>query len=99
MKHHIFNKMSIVALGMAGAAALATSCSRDFLDQDPLSFFEPATTFNTESGLQAALAMADRHTRLYWTNFSQNNINVPITTEYLFSELSVYAKTDAGGGI
>lgn len=79
--------------------ALSGGCSRDFLDPDPLSFFEPKTTYSTESGLQASMAMADRHLRLYWTHYERNNINVPITTEYLFSELSVYGKTDAGGGL
>lgn len=94
----ILNKIFQLSLCLAGMA-LSGGCSRDFLDPDPLSFFEPKTTYSTESGLQASMAMADRHLRLYWTNFEKNNVNVPITTEYLFSELSVYGKTDAGGGI
>ena len=64
-------------------------CSESFLKPDPLSFYEPETTFSTESGLQAALAMTDRHLRLYWTNYTANNILVPIGTEYLFSDMAV----------
>ncbi|MDO5524762.1 MAG: RagB/SusD family nutrient uptake outer membrane protein [Prevotella sp.] len=100
MKQYIVKITSAVTLGISiTAGSFLTSCSEDFLKPDPLSFFEPKTTFNTESGLQAALAMADRHLRLYWTNYEKNNINVPISTEYMFSELSVYGKTDQGGGI
>ena len=75
------------------------SCSDEFLEPDPLSFYEPSTTLSTESGLQAVLAMADRHLRSYWTfyNSSTNNISVPIATEYMFSEMAVASKTDDGG--
>lgn len=74
-------------------------CSDEFLEPDPLSFYEPSTTLSTESGLQAVLAMADRHLRSYWTfyNSSSNNISVPIATEYMFSEMAVASKTDDGG--
>jgi starch-binding outer membrane protein, SusD/RagB family len=76
-----------------------SSCSDDFLEPDPLSFYEPSTTLSTESGLQAVLAMADRHLRSYWTfyNSANNNISVPIATEYMFSEMTVASKTDDGG--
>lgn len=97
MKKTIINKVSLTAMALAGLS-LMSSCSRDFLDQDPQSFYEPKTTFSTESGLQAALAMADRHLRLYWTNYTANNLNLPITTEYMFSDMSLYGKTDAGSG-
>ncbi|MDR2466398.1 MAG: RagB/SusD family nutrient uptake outer membrane protein, partial [Prevotellaceae bacterium] len=70
------------------------SCSRDFLKPDPLSFYEPTTTFSTESGLQAALAMADRHLRTYWTYWENVSNSLPIGTEYMISELTVYGKTD-----
>jgi len=69
-------------------------CSESFLKPDPLSFYEPTTTFSTESGLQAALAMADRHLRSYLTYYENVSNSVPIATEYLFSELAVYGKTD-----
>jgi tetratricopeptide (TPR) repeat protein len=73
------------------------SCSEEFLEPDPLSFYEPTTTFSTESGLRAALAICDRHLRTYWTNTGANSNSVVIGTEYLFSDLAVYGKTDTDG--
>ena len=63
--------------------------------------FAPENTYTTESGLQSTLAMCDRHLRLYYTHYDGGkcNISVPIMTEYLFSELGLYGKTDAGGGL
>ena len=49
-----------------GAALVMTSCSRSFLDPDPLSVFEPGKTFKTESGLQASMAICDRQIKLYY---------------------------------
>ncbi|MFD2164617.1 RagB/SusD family nutrient uptake outer membrane protein [Paradesertivirga mongoliensis] len=71
---------------------LLGSCKKEFLEPQPLSFYEPGTTFTTESGLQAALATSDRHLRNYWTIGA--NISTPIMTEYTFSELAVNGKTD-----
>jgi len=76
--------------------ALVNACSDSFLKPTPLSFYEPAVTFTTESGLQAVMAMTDRHLRHYWTgqyNGNSNNNN-PIGTEYLFSDLLAFGKTD-----
>lgn len=73
---------------------LFNSCAESFLDPDPLSFYEPEQTLTTEPGLQAVLAMADRHIRAYWTYYENANISVPIGTEYMFSELSLAGKTD-----
>lgn len=52
--------LSILTKGTAAvmAAALLAGCSDDFLKPEPLSFYEPALTFSTESGLQAALPCA-----------------------------------------
>ena len=96
MKTNIRNKFLKGVLALTGVTTLWSGCTSDFLQPDPLYFFEPETTFSTEAGLQSALAMCDRHLRLYWTDFESNNINVPIATEYLFSDLSAYAKTDYG---
>ncbi|HWB90979.1 MAG TPA: RagB/SusD family nutrient uptake outer membrane protein [Puia sp.] len=71
-----------------------SSCKRSFLKPDPLSIFAPSTTFTTESGLQAVLAECDRHIRTYWTYYSAVSNSVPIGTEYQFSDLAVYGKTD-----
>lgn len=78
------------------ACLFSASCSEDFLDPDPLSLYEPTETFSTLSGLEAAMAICDRHLRTYWTyyNSSSNNISVPIGTEYLFSDLGMNGKTD-----
>jgi len=95
------NRIQNIAMGLAlvaGTTAM-TSCSRDFLDPDPLSMYEPGKTFSTESGLQAALAMADRHLCNNYTYYNSKNISVPIATEYLMSDLMLYGKTDQGGGI
>jgi len=93
----IYNKKQnrLAALGLAtvvGGSLLLGGCSDSFLEQDPLSFFEPGATFTTESGLQAALAISDKHIRNYYT--TGKNISVPIMTEYTFSELAVNGKTD-----
>ena len=97
MKNNIKNKLSKGFLILMGAAFLS-SCTDGFLKPDPLSFYEPETTFTTESGLKSVLAMCDRHLRLYWTNYEANNIRVPIGTEYLFSDVAIYGKTDNVGG-
>lgn len=93
---HIAN----AACGLAAlmAAATFTGC-QDFLEPDPLSMFSPENTFNTESGLEATMAMCDKHLRNYYTHYSNKNINFPLTTEYMFSDLALYSKTDAGSGI
>ncbi len=76
---------------------MLVSCSDSFLKQDPLSFYEPKTTYATEGGLQAALAMCDLH---YKTMLMDGNGNVlPIASVYIMSDVGLYAKTDAGGGI
>lgn len=95
------NRIQNITMGLAlvaGTMAM-TSCSRDFLDPDPQSMYEPGKTFSTESGLQAALAMADRHLCNNYTYYNSKNISVPIATEYLMSDLMLYGKTDQGGGI
>lgn len=95
MKTKIYQNIAKGLIVAAGLTSL-TGCSRSFLDPDPLSMYEPTTTFSTESGLQAALAMADRHISSYWTYWENKNISVPIATEYMFSDMMLYGKTDAG---
>lgn len=64
MKTKIYQNIAKGLIVAAGLTSL-TGCSRSFLDPDPLSMYEPTMTFSTESGLQAALAMADRHISSY----------------------------------
>ena len=96
MKSKIFNNMSKSLILLAGTTMLATSCSDDFLKQDPLSFYEPKTTFTTESGVNAALAMGDRLLRGITVHYSGGSNNIPLSTEYFFSELALFGKTDVG---
>lgn len=82
-------------IGLAlGGIMLLNSCKEDFLQPDPLSFYEPAKTFSTESGLQSALAYADRHIRTYWTYYEGRNLTFPMESQYMMSDLNVAAKTD-----
>lgn len=71
-------------------------CKKDFLKPDPLSFYEPGATFTTRSGLDATLALCDRHLRTYWSYTSTRDISLPISSEYLMSDLAVSGKTDDG---
>lgn len=82
-----------IAFGLLiGGTLLGSSCSRDFLNPDPLSFYEPAATFTTRSGLEATMAICDRHLKLYW--MTDHNEMLSLGTEYIFSELMVAAATD-----
>ncbi len=77
------------------AATMLASCSDSFLEQDPLSFYEPTATYTTEAGLQAALAKCDRSIKEI---FMDGNGNVlPMASNYNMSDLGLYAKTDNWG--
>ena len=91
-KYSILKGFSAVA-----AVSMLSGCSDNFLEQDPLSFFEPTKTYTTEAGLKSALAQCDLH---YKTMLMDGNGNVlPIASVYFMSDIGLYAKTDAGGGI
>lgn len=81
---------------MLALAGTMVGCSDGFLEQDPLSFYEPATTYSTEAGLQAALAQCDKQLKTYRIDGNWNNVG--IFTNYLMSDVGMYAKTDMGGG-
>jgi tetratricopeptide (TPR) repeat protein len=88
------NKQSI-SFGLSlliGATFLLGGCTRDFLTPKPLSFYEPGATFSTESGLRSAMAICDRHLKLYYVYDSDAMLN--LGTEYMFSDLMVSGKTD-----
>jgi hypothetical protein len=80
--------------GAACAGMLVSGCNLDFLKPDPLSLYEPAATFSTVKGLDAAMASADKALRGYWTNTSAIDLMLPLMSEYLFSDLTVASKTD-----
>lgn len=89
---------------LRGLAALTTisglaSCSDDFLTPKPLSFFEPTLVYSTESGINAAMAMCDRHLRVNYIWYDTRDQDSPIGTDYMFSDMMIWGKTDAGGGM
>lgn len=94
MKKFINNKILKLA-PLVIVAALFSSCSKDFLEPDPLSLYVPETTFSTEAGLQATLAIADKALRSNYFHYNYANNSVPIGTEYIFSDMAKYGKTDA----
>ena len=77
-------------------ASTMISCGDDFLKQDPLSFYEPSTTYSTEAGLQAAMTQCDKQLKTYIIDNNWNNVG--LATNYYLSDVGMYAKTDAGGG-
>lgn len=80
---------SIMAL-----SALTTSCDDSFLSPDPLSLYEPTATFSTQEGLDAAMASADKALKAYWTNTNAIDLQLPLTSEAMFSDITVASKTD-----
>lgn len=89
----IIQKINCISFALLmGGILLSSSCSRDFLKPDPLSIFEPESTFNDRNGLEAAMAICDRHLKLYWA--TDHNEMLTLGTEYIFSELMVAAATD-----
>ncbi|TKC10491.1 RagB/SusD family nutrient uptake outer membrane protein [Pedobacter polaris] len=95
-QNNIIKKVSTALFIGAGIAMTFAGCKKTFLQPEPLSFFEPGETFTTKSGLDAAVAIADRHLRSYWTSSSYIDLGLPISTEYMFTELNVASKTDDG---
>ncbi|RZJ91457.1 MAG: RagB/SusD family nutrient uptake outer membrane protein [Chryseobacterium sp.] len=87
---------SLLLLSIITSVSLFTGCKREFLKPDPLSFYEPELTFSSRSGLDATLALSDRHLRAYWSHLTTRDISVPIGTEYMLSDIGVSAKTDDG---
>ncbi|UYQ95887.1 RagB/SusD family nutrient uptake outer membrane protein [Chitinophaga horti] len=93
---HITHNTTIAAMLAVGAVCMMPSCSKSFLKPEPTTFLEPDATFTTRGGLDAAVATADRHLRSYWTYFEYTDLSLPISTEYMFSDVAVASKTDDG---
>ena len=94
MKNKYFTKGCMALLS---AALLTTGCSDSFLEQDPLSFYNPENTYTTESGLQAAMAMCDYGLKEMLMNSNGNMI--PMVSLYFMTDIGLYAKTDANTGM
>lgn len=76
------------------SAAMLVSCSDSFLEQDPLSFYNPGNTYATESGLRSAMAMCDLGLKEMLMDGNGNVL--PIASLYFMTDIGLYAKTDAG---
>lgn len=92
----IFSTKTAVAVVLAGTLAAQTGCTKEFLSPDPTSFYSPDGTLINKAGLDAALATADRHLRTYWTYYTYQDLSLPISTDYMFSDMAVASKTDDG---
>ena len=87
------NKLAKGCMVLVSVAMLA-SCTDSFLEQDPLSFYNPANTYTTESGLRSAMAMCDLGLKEMLMDGNGNLL--PIASGYFMSDIGLYAKTDAG---
>ncbi|WP_299991162.1 RagB/SusD family nutrient uptake outer membrane protein [uncultured Bacteroides sp.] len=86
------NKLAKGCMVLVSAAMLA-SCTDSFLEQDPLSFYNPGNTYTTESGLRSAMAMCDLGLKEMLMDGNSNLL--PIASVYFMSDIGLYAKTDA----
>lgn len=82
---------------LAAGTLMMSSCKDEFLEPKPLSYFEPGVTFNTESGIKAALIACDNELRNQFLNIgnSSGKYTVPIQ-ELRLSDLAVGGNTDYG---
>ncbi len=85
-----YPKMALV-IGIC-IALVPISCSKDFLDQNPKSFYTPATALNTPEGLNSVLSQAMVNLRAEFYGDG-----APMITENIFSEVAVEGTTDKSG--
>lgn len=69
-----------------------TSCEKDFLEQEPKSFFIPETGLNTPEGLETIMSQAMVNLRAEFYGDG-----APMITENIFSEVAVEGTTDKSG--
>jgi hypothetical protein len=96
MKKNYNNRITISKslLVLAALIGALSGCKKSYLDTDPQSIYIPGQTFTTRGGLDAAVAMCDKHLRSYWTYFEYVDLGLPISTDYMFSDVAVASKTD-----
>lgn len=85
-------KIYITTILLALMIFVPTSCKKEFLNPDPLSFYEPAITFTTKEGLQAAISSCNRNLTYVWTGEG-----CPLLTDLLFSDVAIDGTTDKSG--
>ena len=93
MKRYIYH---LLLVGALSSTLTITSCGDSFLEPDPLSFYEPTTTYANEAGLQSAMAMCDRHLLTVLIDGNWNHVS--LSSNYMMSDIGLYAKTDMGDG-
>lgn len=93
MKKYI-NKFMLAGASLSMLAM--TGCSDSFLEPDPQSFYEPAATYTNEAGLQSAMAMCDRQLLTLLIDGNWNHVS--LSSNYMMSDIGLYAKTDMGDG-
>ncbi len=73
--------------------SLSGSCSKSWLEPEPLSFYEPNITFSTVEGLEAALTRCRSDLLYYYLGTD----GTAMSTELIFSDVAVSAITDLSG--
>jgi starch-binding outer membrane protein, SusD/RagB family len=85
-------KLDIYKLFIAIVLFSVISCSEDFLNPKPLSFYSPENTYVDAEGMRAALVSCAINMRAEWYGDSP-----PVLTECIFTEGTVEGTTDKVG--
>ena len=85
-------KQSLIILLCTAVIYLISSCNKERLKPEPLSFYEADETYVDAAAMRAALVSCARNARIEYYGD-----NPPILTEMLFSEVSVEGTTDKSG--
>lgn len=89
----LFRSKHITFFAIISAAVMvSSSCNKDWLKPEPLSFYEPDLTYVDAGAMRAALVACARNARIEYYGD-----NPPILTEMLFSEVTVEGVTDKSG--
>ncbi len=85
---YIFSSLALAA------SAMLTGCGDGFLEPEPMSFYEPTTTFASVAGLESALSQCDSQLKFMYVDGNWNMLTT--NTHYYTTDIGLYAKTDAG---
>lgn len=85
----IINKSIAILCGIS----VLSSCSDEWLEPKPLSFYEPSNTYTTAEGLEAALLTTERQLRYYYLC----DWNAMFGDEMRFSDVAVSVISDCSG--
>lgn len=81
-----------VYISLTVGTLAVTSCTKKYLEPEPLSFFSPGNAYVDAAGFRAALVACARNARIEYYGD-----NPPILTEMVFSEVTVEGTTDKSG--